>query len=467
MKTQMLFIGVLSTIVLFDRAEAEVELSDFDAEIYGHTNTLELQRKNPLLGVGLTILQYSYRSHLDEVCAKKHPDLLDDNSYKYFLSIYKVIFEEIAKMKLDIKVMGDSVYYAEKQEIIECTSEKNFYKSIELYDESNWIYLLLINVLYQVKNSNANIDERLIRETASKIKQAGKYVEYAEALERAEFDIVQYFEQLDLYKYLKAVREFKLDELLSKLASLKDEEKQSTRYSFNYNFNNLNIEISKYYSELRVSMISKIDSSDIQQFTIPIFAEKHENDKVMPEIWIKNWDYSLNELKPNENSITITKHERNWWTPQKEITFPDLNSKAGYTIKEFFCSEQTNDTWKNDNYIGEAKPVVDWLLEEATKRELDVQERIFLEHYFALTYHKLFAPNYYNDVAECIHFCPNENVMNELKILLERIESQLREVTNKIAKNELISAMDSIIDEVWKRYDTTFPEDNEPGCNLQ
>ena len=126
MKTQMLFIGVLSTIVLFDRAEAEVELSDFDAEIYGHTNTLELQRKNPLLGVGLTILQYSYRAHLDEVCAKKHPDLLDDNSYKYFLSIYKVIFEEIAKMKLDIKVMGDSVYYAEKQEIIECTSEKNF-----------------------------------------------------------------------------------------------------------------------------------------------------------------------------------------------------------------------------------------------------------------------------------------------------------------------------------------------------
>ena len=289
MQLRVLSATILSTVILLERTEATTELRDFDAEIYGYTNTLELQQKNPLLGVGLTILQYSYRAHLDEVALKKKSDLLEDNSYKYFLSIYKVIFEEIAKMKLDIKILGDDVcYYNTKGKVIKCNSEGGkLYKNISNYDDANWNYLLLINVLNQVKNSDTQINKGLIKATANQILKDKEFMNYSDKLNKAIKDITQYFEQLDLYKYLKEVREFKLDELLSKLASMKEEEPQSTRYGFNYNFNNLDIEISKYYSELRVSMISKIDSSDIQQFTILMFPEKHENDLVIPEIWIR------------------------------------------------------------------------------------------------------------------------------------------------------------------------------------
>ena len=49
--------------------------------------------------------------------------------------------------------------------------------------------MLLINVLHQVKNSNKDIDEDLIKDTANNIATQGKYKDYAEALKEAAKDI--------------------------------------------------------------------------------------------------------------------------------------------------------------------------------------------------------------------------------------------------------------------------------------
>lgn len=91
---------------------------------------------SPRTELALKILQISYKAHLDEVRAKKNPYLLQNNCYKYFLSVYGVIFNEISKMKLSVIENGNSVYYdgKDENEIIKC----KFAKNVTRYNRSNW-----------------------------------------------------------------------------------------------------------------------------------------------------------------------------------------------------------------------------------------------------------------------------------------------------------------------------------------
>ncbi|MBQ7524113.1 MAG: hypothetical protein IJT08_00705, partial [Alphaproteobacteria bacterium] len=73
-----------------------------------------------------------------------------------------------------------------------------------------------------VKNSNKDIDEDLIKDTANNIATQGKYKDYAEALKEAAKDIQQYFDELKLYGYLERVRSFKWDE--EKLGAYRDDD---------------------------------------------------------------------------------------------------------------------------------------------------------------------------------------------------------------------------------------------------
>ena len=166
--------------------------------------------------VAIKVFQDSYRAHLDELRAKKNPsDLLRTDNYKYFLTIYKVIIEEMVKMVFGIEVTGDSVNYVKpnKDKVIECISdESNTYKSIESYDASNWNYLLLVNVLNQVKHSDQQVNAQLIEDTATLIEKQDKYNKYKAQLNNAVHDITEYFNELELYGYLERARECKWNE---------------------------------------------------------------------------------------------------------------------------------------------------------------------------------------------------------------------------------------------------------------
>lgn len=108
----------------FEISEA-VEVKQFNARVYETANMGEITRQDPFLTVGIKILQDSYRAHLDEVRNKeKTSDLLKDDNYKYFLTLYDVIPTEMAKAVFGIKVTDDSVNYVNKSAdtVIECIS---------------------------------------------------------------------------------------------------------------------------------------------------------------------------------------------------------------------------------------------------------------------------------------------------------------------------------------------------------
>ena len=202
----------------------EIKLYRFDARIYDdapHSVFYDSAQDesagnvNRSFSKAVMIFQDSYREHLDRQRAKANPsDLLREDNYKYFLTLYDVLINEFTKMTFNIVVKGDSVSYANKDEndIIECiTNEQNKYKDIALYDASNWNYLLLINVLNQVKNSDAEIDSTMIKKTAQKILANEKYSGYESELTNAVHDITQYFNELDLYSYCQKIRNLNLN----------------------------------------------------------------------------------------------------------------------------------------------------------------------------------------------------------------------------------------------------------------
>ena len=76
----------------------------------------EITKQDPFLTVAIKVLQDSYRAHLDELREKKNPsDLLREDNYKYFLTLYDVIPTELAKMVFCIKAQDDGVNYVNKK----------------------------------------------------------------------------------------------------------------------------------------------------------------------------------------------------------------------------------------------------------------------------------------------------------------------------------------------------------------
>ena len=222
MKQILLSIPLVAAIV--NMSVEALEVDKFDAKAFDVNDRKELTEKDPFVACGVNILQLSLRAHYDELLAKNKSNLLREDNCQYFLTTHKVIPEELAKMMFGIKIKNDNVYYKNrsKDEIIKCNSQDiQLYKSIEAYSPSNWNYLLFINVLNQVKNGNATINESLIRETAKQIANTGKYNKYARNLGKAANDIVEYFNELELYRYLEKMRKFdwneaELGELTSK-----------------------------------------------------------------------------------------------------------------------------------------------------------------------------------------------------------------------------------------------------------
>ena len=225
-------LGGATVAVLATMNAKAVEVKHFEAQIYEAANMEEITKQDPFLTVAIKVFQDSYRAHLDELRAKENPsDLLRTDNYKYFLTINKVIIEEMIKMAFGIEVAGDSVNYVKsnKDKVIECISGGNIYKSIELYNASNWNYLLLINVLNQVKHSEQQIDEQLIKNTAELIAKQDKYSEYKTQLANAIYDLQHYFNELELYGYLEKTRAIKWDDSKFEKGKRSTEQENTTK----------------------------------------------------------------------------------------------------------------------------------------------------------------------------------------------------------------------------------------------
>ncbi len=105
-------LGGAAVAVLATMSARAIEVKHFEAQIYEAADMDEITEKDPFLTVAIKVFQDSYRAHLDELRAKENPsDLLRTDNYKYFLTINKVIIEEMVKMAFGIEVTGDSVNY--------------------------------------------------------------------------------------------------------------------------------------------------------------------------------------------------------------------------------------------------------------------------------------------------------------------------------------------------------------------
>ena len=204
-------VAVITPYMQAEATEKVVEVEQFNARIWRDADLKDITKKDNVLSVFVMIFQDSLREHYDIVRDKGKTSLLKtgaDCQWQYYLTVYETIINELVKMVFNIKLKKDNVYYANRSadDIIECTSEgKNLYKDITCYDDSNWNYFFLINVLNQVKNGKAPIDEKLIENTYNKIIQSEKYKKYSVELEKASKDIRIYFDELELYDYLNRV----------------------------------------------------------------------------------------------------------------------------------------------------------------------------------------------------------------------------------------------------------------------
>ena len=118
-------LGGAAVAVVATMSARAIEVKHFEAQIYEPANMKEITKQDPFLTVAIKVFQDSYRAHLDELRAKENPsDLLRTDNYKYFLTINKVIIEEMVKMAFGIEVTGDSVNYVKsnKDKVIECIS---------------------------------------------------------------------------------------------------------------------------------------------------------------------------------------------------------------------------------------------------------------------------------------------------------------------------------------------------------
>ena len=175
-----------------------------------HINVLDNEFENGIktqnnLKAAAFALKELYRIHLKNMLHVKN-QLLEKYDLK---TITEVIPTEIIAAVLNIHVNNDnSVDYNNVQKrVLECSGRS--YKKLASYDQSNFNYLLLINVLDRCVGSNDSIDD-IIKGATDDIKEIEengkkKYGQYAKYITQAAYDLTQYFTDLKLYEFITTI----------------------------------------------------------------------------------------------------------------------------------------------------------------------------------------------------------------------------------------------------------------------
>ena len=406
---------IISTIVIsfIGHTNAAVYVDKFTTNAYGINDIPK--SISPKTELALKILQISYKAHLDEVRAKKHPYLLQNNGYKYFLSVYDVIFNEISKMKLSVIENGNSVYYDGKNEneIIKC----NFAKNITRYNRSNWNYIILVNVLNQVKNSDKQIDINLIKDTAKHIAKDSEYKIYQEKIKSAEYDVTQYFEQLDLYKYLTAVREFDFDTMYNNLKEDYELEfPECNKASRNYDLNNLSINVTTF----DISITKKTNSWERIVLSSEYYMRETQNGELFDA---EKYSWSLFEnprgLYFSDSLMCII----------NKINLPKLDLKQAYSWENILYDIPNEQKDFAAFFVEFFKPAFLSLLKKACTGNIDRIEKLFLDMYSQYKYQVFCCNNMYKcndrDSKQFIHFACNDNIAMCAYDIMKRVEDEL------------------------------------------
>ena len=425
--------GVTAGVVAAVSPEA-IEVKTFSAKIYEETNVSELIEKDLYLTIAVKVFQDSLRLHYDELRAKENPsDLLRTDNYKYFLTLYDVIPTEIAKMAFNIKVWNDSVNYVNKKDIIECISEwNNNYKSIKDYDQSNWNYLLLINVLNQIKYENEKIDNKLIYKVADKISKNSKYSQYSGELFNAANDIVKYFDELRLYDYLTSLKNFTTGDVVNKFKEIVLKQ-QSVPF---VNLTMTGIAADNPEEQGFDVVLEKPGGIETWRYTFEKVSNKFK--MIVYKYYMMLGDDKCSIIQHNFAGNDVIKREIQKIQLKNNVSLYELLTYDADRVIQHNAQRLT------DTYTA--------LLKKAQESALETDEQIFIELYNSYLYYSFLfegTPTYF--------FSPNDQMLTQAKSLIERLDDYLFKFfkSNKISTvNKFFKEiMEKILFPVMNRYD--------------
>ncbi len=139
---------------------------------------------------------------------------------KYKSSIDNIL-TEISNSMLDICPYAKSAKYSDGSKIAEFFKEEGF-NPISAYQGANWNYVVLMNLLQNMRNRDIEsikyewqkihiLDEVVMDIRNANIRQASQYdydrKHYIESLNHAANDILQYFDSLDLWRFVLRIKQ--------------------------------------------------------------------------------------------------------------------------------------------------------------------------------------------------------------------------------------------------------------------
>ena len=207
MLKKFLFISIISIVKVFCSELFVASLSD-NEKTYSDLN--EKQKNN------ITAIKAMYQEHID-----KQDTYIKENQ-KYHQTINTVILSEICRAFVDINPYEISGRYYQNSFIVEFLQSEGFLKP-ENFTRAHFNYLLLMNVLKFMRESkDETFSDNTIDTVVEKIKSAYKnddsVYDYSSnicqsKLKLAAYDIKQYFKELELYDFIKNIKQgnYKVD----------------------------------------------------------------------------------------------------------------------------------------------------------------------------------------------------------------------------------------------------------------
>ena len=199
----------ISTVVVVANVYA-VEMADFELDLEARSveQLQEIAKKDINVAFGVDAFTEHYRAHMWDIrnnykYTPEENEIVRYESLKYYNTVYKLIPTEIARCIFGIK--GGMVEYTDNyNDILECQGGK----PIELYDQSNWNYVVFVNVLNRYRNNETAKVKDVIKTIVAGI--IDKYKTQLSAAKQnlirlSGGDIEQYFEVLRLKKYISGI----------------------------------------------------------------------------------------------------------------------------------------------------------------------------------------------------------------------------------------------------------------------
>ncbi|MBQ9335644.1 MAG: ubiquitin carboxyl-terminal hydrolase [Alphaproteobacteria bacterium] len=190
---QVLVANMTVILQITNLCASELDIASLDKDI-------EIRESYQDNAKSIQYLTDRYRKHVGSLSPRAN--WTKDKLYKE--SINTVILSEMCRAFNNINVYEKSARYNSAGDVMEFDTDEGF-KTRDLYDKSNWNYVVLMNTLNYIVNQNGDVSDKSVSTTVTKLKK--KYSAYSWIINEAGNDIKQYMNDLRLYDFIKSVRD--------------------------------------------------------------------------------------------------------------------------------------------------------------------------------------------------------------------------------------------------------------------